>query len=259
MATIKDYSQAVSLANSHKRLFQYTRFEALEKIIGNKSLRLTRLDKVNDITENCQLIELWKKKIYVSCFTHREYESLFFWNAYSKGQSDGVMFSIERKYLSKLPIYTDEKCINDELNFCNKSSIDSPYSDEVSGLTWGIYDYSCIDIEYCDRKTNDDDDENFVGRKKYIEWDMEYESRLRVAIRPKILEVYADGNKLSYHKPKNEYLYAKLPKACLESLRIVLSPFAEKDLKERVIRLLKDNNLYENVSIFESVLTHEIQ
>lgn len=72
------YENAVYQANQHPVVHQYTTFEALDKIINNKSLRLTRIDLLNDTVENKHMLELWKKKVYVSCFTHREAESYFF-------------------------------------------------------------------------------------------------------------------------------------------------------------------------------------
>ena len=63
------YDQSVRSAQQHKEVHQYTTFAALEKIVGNKSLRFTRLDLLNDAIEDRLIIELWKSKVYVSCFT----------------------------------------------------------------------------------------------------------------------------------------------------------------------------------------------
>lgn len=78
------YVEAVESASHYKRLYQYTTYEALEKIITNNSLRLTRIDLLNDGVENQKVFKLWKNKVYVSCFTHREDESYFFWETYAK-------------------------------------------------------------------------------------------------------------------------------------------------------------------------------
>ena len=61
-----DYENAVASAKKHRLIHQYTTFEALEKILCNKSLRLTRVDQLNDIVENDRMLDLWKEKVYVS-------------------------------------------------------------------------------------------------------------------------------------------------------------------------------------------------
>ena len=42
------YQMAVERAKTHPIISQYTNLEALKKIIENKTLRLTRIDKLND-------------------------------------------------------------------------------------------------------------------------------------------------------------------------------------------------------------------
>ena len=62
------YQNATYQANQHTIVHQYTTFDALDKIVNNKSLRLTRIDLLNDTVENERILELWQKKIFVSCF-----------------------------------------------------------------------------------------------------------------------------------------------------------------------------------------------
>ena len=76
------YDNAVSQAKQHPLVHHYTTFDALNEIINNKSLQLTRIDLLNDTAENKSLHELWQKKVFVSCFTHRKTESYFFWKQY---------------------------------------------------------------------------------------------------------------------------------------------------------------------------------
>ena len=62
----------------HSLVHQYTTLAALDKIINNKSLRLTRIDLLNDTVENERMLELWQKKTFVSCFTHRTLNHISF-------------------------------------------------------------------------------------------------------------------------------------------------------------------------------------
>lgn len=251
-----NYIEAVESASHHKRLHQYTTYSALEKIITNKSLRFTRIDSLNDGIENQKILELWKNKVYVSCFTHRENESCFFWDTYGKKSPEGIMISFDTKQLQRLSIHPDERCEKDSLAGCKKSDLNHSFSSDDDLSSWGIYDYSCLDIAYVPRNITFESDDHFQGRIKYKEWDMEAETRLRVAIRPKCLDV---DKKAEYYRPENKYIFAKLSKSVLKSMSIILSPYASISTKDKVARLLKDNNLYEDVVISESVLTGEVK
>ena len=86
---------------------------------------------------------------------------------------------------------------------------------------------------------------------------MESETRIRVAIRPKCLEVRNKAAEIEYLTPENEYVFAKLPETCFESMVITLSPYADKTLRSKVEKLLLDNGLQDKVQIRDSVLTGE--
>ena len=251
------YENAVYQASQHPFVHQYTTFEALDKIINNKSLRLTRIDLLNDTVENKHMLELWKKKVYVSCFTHREVESYFFWKTYAKGDSTGVRLSIDAKLLCQSTIHPDAMCEEEQLSICEKTILGSSFSEAISSEAWGIYDSSLVDVLYIPRGQRLENIEHFQGRFKYVEWDAEEETRLRVAIRPKCLEFRAQGRELQYLTPSNEYVYVKLSDACFENMGITLSPFASDDLREKIEELLHKNNLIDKVRIHASVLTGE--
>lgn len=251
------YENSVYQANQHTIVHQYTTFDALDKIINNKSLRLTRIDLLNDTIENGHLIELWQKKIFVSCFTHREFESYFFWKTYAKGDSTGVRLSIDARLLCQSTIHPDAMCEEEQLSICKRTILESSFADAISSETWGIYDSSLVDVMYLPRGQHLENIEHHQGRFKYVEWDAEEETRLRVAIRPKCLEFKAQGHKLQYLTPSNEYVYVKLSDACFENMVITLSPFASDDLREKIEELLQKNNLIDKIQIHTSVLTGE--
>ena len=66
-------------------LSHYTSAEILKKILTDKVLKFNRIDKVNDLLEselfgNDEISHL----VYVSCFTHDDYESVPMWMIYGK-------------------------------------------------------------------------------------------------------------------------------------------------------------------------------
>lgn len=252
------YEKAVDSAKTHSIIFQYTNLCALKKIIGNKALRLTRVDQLNDLIENKNILNLWKGKVFVSCFTYREHESYFFWNTYAKGNPSGVMISFQARDLQKLEIYPDEKCRESPLEECKQSISNATFDENVSSKHWGVFDYSCLDVMYIPRVEIPQENEHFQGRIKYHEWDMECETRIRVAIRPKCYEFKNFCSLDPYYRPKDRYLYAKLPIECLEKMTITLSPFANDILQKEVENLLKDNNLFDKVKVIKSTLTEEL-
>lgn len=257
-----DYFSAVNSARNHKKLYQYTTIEALECIVKNKSLLLRRIDKLNDTVENERNSDLWKYKIYTACFTHRECESLFFWKTYAgkdfKGNSEGIMISFEANSLIYLSIHPDEKCEEPALVISEQKDYNVPFSPVVNSDSWVIYNYAWVDICYISRDIDDYEIPHFLGRFKYKEWDMECETRLRVAIRPLGEHIKKEKMNFLYLNPNNEQIYAKLSRLCLENMTITLSPFANENLATRVEDLLKKNGLYGKVKVKPSILTNEL-
>lgn len=253
------FKNAVNLAQQHNMIHQYTKYDALEKIVNNHSLRLTRLDLVNDSVENEALIELWKNRIFVSCFTHLDHESYFFWHTYSEGSSDGVMLSFDRSLLKNLRFYPDDICKDEPLDYCKRADANIQFSPDIDTNKWGIYDYSLIDVFYLSRDKSENDFENHLGRFKFNEWDMEKETRIRVALKPKCFEAKLEGTDIIYLKPKNKYIYAELPDNILETMIITLSPFSNDELQQKIEALLYKNCLYGKSMIRSSTLKGEIE
>lgn len=251
------YEHAVNSASKHMLLHQYTTFEALKKIISNRSLLLRRVDKLNDTVENSHMAEMWKEKVFVSCFTYRNHESYFFWQTYAKGNSEGVMFSLRNLDMQSFSIHPDATCEKEQLDKCEKTNNGIAFSATIDAGSWGIYDYSLVDITYCPRNVSFGAEKHFQGRIKYHEWDMEQETRLRVALRPKGKEYQFKEGRQDFYRPGDEFVYARLTQKCLESMVITLSPYADKTLRSKVEKLLLDNGLQDKVQIRDSVLTGE--
>ena len=204
--------------------------------------------------EGGKIVDLWKEKVYVACFSHIEHESMSFWNTYSNASEMGIAILFENDEWDEMPIYADETCNAQLLEKCNKSNALIKSQSNVSHNTWGIYDQSLIDIIYVNRDFSDP----FQGIYKYVEWDTESETRLRVSIRPKGLEFYGDGTQIKYHRPGEHYLYAKLTPNQLSKMQIILSPYSNNKLYQKVSALLGLNGLAEKIKVKNSVLKDEV-
>ena len=254
-----DYIKAVESAKKHGELHQYTQIEALEYIINNRALLFKRIDKLNDTIENKKNSNIWKSKIYTACFTHRKCESYFFWETYAKGNPNGVRVSFNSEFLRDLSLHPDEQCKQPSLLASKEKDYDIPFSADVTADFWEVYDYTLIDVVYVPRNMNMDDITRFQGRFKYEEWDMECETRARVAVRPIGRDAKNKKTDIEYLTPNNERLFGKLSQGCLESMKITLNPYANENLENRVNELLRKNGLYGKIKVNKSILLGEIQ
>lgn len=251
-----EYSKVEQAAHSHERLYHYTTIDTLEKILKNRTWRLKRIDKVNDLMENTKIEGLWKCKVFVACFTNRKYESYFFWKSYPQSGKEGVLISIDNKYLTdELVLVTDK---NVKLEMISRSDLyhDSYDNDE----DWGIYAFLKNDVTYLERNEKIDKN-NWEARYKYREWDMERETRIIVALRPKGIEYYLNDDNLDfkYHTPNFEYIDALLPIDCIKTIEITLNPWADDEVKSRVKNLLLELHLSNDIKVNKSSLSGELQ
>lgn len=219
------YCKLCELGRSHKILYHYTDIGGIKAILENNSLRLTRLDKVNDPCENNRIDELWSKKVYVGCFTHTLDNEDYFYNEYNHIR---LTVSIEQYAPS---VFFDSKCKN-KLETIKRGDFKYKEYDKVED--WGIYDVSFADIEYVENislsttkngrpicpgliKESQGKDEDGKSRN----WEQEKETRLRVTLKPKgpEFELKKETNSFLYPKPpeKLEYLYVPVPGTILQA------------------------------------------
>jgi len=77
-----------------KYLYHYTSIENLALILGNRTLRFSRTDLVNDLEEiNITDLPEIKKAVYISCWTASEKESIPLWNLYAS-KAKGVRIKL---------------------------------------------------------------------------------------------------------------------------------------------------------------------
>jgi len=239
------YEKSKKLALSHEKLYHYTNFEALEKILTNMTLRATRLDLVDDETENQRIDEFWKEKLFVVCFTHDEANEQKFWDNYTT-DNQGVRLEFEPKTLQNLMVYLDEKC-EKKLDYINRSDLQYNNKDD-----WGYIDISMLDVVYVDdlyegvvydedfSKLTHNDKTGFAKLKSYS-W--ENETRMRVALRPKGFENIMINKDFRVLKPNFEHIYIKITEEMLKSMRIILNPNADIEMKNQVESLCNKLNL----------------
>jgi len=78
------------------KIYHYTSIESLALILKNKTIRFSRLDKVDDIEESCYLSGPTKTNmgqyIFVSCWTREQAEILPMWKMYTDYQGVRICF-----------------------------------------------------------------------------------------------------------------------------------------------------------------------
>lgn len=256
MSFAETYKKAEESANKHRRLYHYTDFNSLRYIIKNHSLMLTRIDKVNDLMENRHLIDLWKEKVFVSCFTHRIPETYFFWKSYPKSCNDGVRIDFCNIALNNSEgIFWDSEC-KAAISAEKQSSFEM--KTEILNKDWLLHAFYKNDIIYA-KRGSESEYENWAARCKYKEWDLEEETRIIAALRPNCFEANLIDLKFEYHRPNEEAIFLKLPSKCIETMRITLNPWADETLRSKVESLLKEEGLHKIVKVYDSVLKGEIK
>ena len=210
------YTTLTKKASTYRYLYHYTSIDALEAILRNGSLRLSRLDLVNDPKENQRITSLWNSKVFVACFTNTLENELYFFKNYGKVRiilsnnftSPSVFFDSE--LTKKIPFFKSH------YNLSTNTSLNSyEQSDD-----WCIYDTSLADIYYtdnlCSHISNDGKESNaglikvkqgFDKHNTMQNWTIEKESRLRVTVRPIGSEFVSNKTVFYYPKPFFNYLF----------------------------------------------------
>ncbi len=210
------YDELSRKALAHNFLYHYTSISTLKVILKNKSLRLSRLDLVNDPEENKRITSLWNTKVYVACFTNTLESSKYFFENYGKVR---ITF---KNALVKRDVYFDSQLTNKLSDFCldynSKSDLKRKTYSEPQD--WCLFDVSFADVFYTDDLSmhiaNDGHEYNagLIKSRRGVDWkgikqdwSVEKESRLRVAVRPIGMEFIRKGISFDYPKPPFEYLY----------------------------------------------------
>jgi len=120
---------------------------------------------------------------------------------------------------------------------------------------WGYFNKSWANVEYTVNFSEFmlREEHLYGGLIKGIEWDYKEETRLRVAIRPKCLEVFKNGKDLVYKYPEFDYIYLQLSEDILNRCIITFNPWANKDFIAHAKKIVlasipsfDENNFYES-------------
>lgn len=90
------------------KIHHYTSIENLALILKNKTIRFTRLDKVDDGEEaglSCSGIPL-SYYTFVSCWTHQTEENIPLWKMYAGKEMKGVRITLDSDMFHKYPVHS---------------------------------------------------------------------------------------------------------------------------------------------------------
>lgn len=89
------------------KLFHYTSIGTLALILKNRSIRLSRLDTVDDVSESLSNDSVqYSKYLFVTCWTDKEEESIPFWNMYTPNMA-GVRIGLKTPIFQTYSIKSD--------------------------------------------------------------------------------------------------------------------------------------------------------
>ena len=229
---------------NRNKLSHYTSAEVLKKIISDKVLKFSRIDKVNDLLEselfgNIETSHL----VYISCFSHDEFESVPMWKIYGKkDQSIRLTLELVERDFSKNLIESQGNVINptDKEIYCFEKK-GNPKADWY--LTYSVKDilYKSEDMEknpirYYYKKSPDITREMYnltpMGSIKREEWSYEKETRLIAYLRNTVRANETDNKrKDGLPIPDIDYLLVPIKFDKLKSITVTFSPWMNASTK----------------------------
>ena len=234
----------IEQAYSSQRLYHYTTYESLLTIINGKSLRLSRLDLLNDKAELKLGFHDDVTNNYVISFTNKkEYVSM--WAMY--GKPSGIKLRLDFNTSAFI------KCINNLFYDSQKSnSITKKKKKKLFNIPSDSFDQVQLsDVVYLDKdsmrlrhdgrliKELSADDKiikRMTGFIKYDAWEFEKETRLRVRLHE---------NRDMKICNNRDYIYCGISDDLIKSFRITFNPWMSPLLKEEVRKSLCSVSGYE--------------
>lgn len=224
-------------AKENKRLYHYTTYEALLSIIKGRSLRLSRLDLLNDKAEQKLGYHDERLKNYVISFTQeKEYVSM--WAMYGKASGIKIRLDFDTKCF--------RNCINDfyfdsdkknRLSFYHVNALfgkgdasepirfsDVAYLDKANMILKHNTRSFSSDL-YVDRNLID----KLTGFVKYDAWEFEKETRLKVQL---------NEDRYSIDRKLPEYIYCGITEDLIRSFHVTFNPWMTPILKEEIRKSL---------------------
>lgn len=245
-------------------LSHYTTAEVLKKIFTNKMLKFNRIDKVNDRLEselfgNDEISHL----VYVSCFTHDDYESVPMWMIYGKKeQSVRLTFELSENDFAKHFIDDQENVISptdDEIIPYEKKghpNVDWYCTYTVKDILYDTKEIPENHIQYICQESPGTNKEMYtltaMGSIKLEAWKYEQETRLITYLR-----TTADTEGVTI--PDVDFLFVPINFNKLKSITVIFSPWMDSltkaDIKLFMAKMAKTELAGIDIKFKDSVLT----
>lgn len=250
-----DISNAVETHQQRTELSQYTDYDALKFIFCDRTLKLNRVDNVNDLNEKKIIAEKEiYQRVYISCFTHRIDEYIPHWHmyAYNNGvritfhKKKGVSFhelllDVSRPITGKFADKNDSK-----YRWLFKPSIKVP-----EDLNKWKFDIHSLDVQYGKKFIENNPIHVSVQQSnkidmvplaafKYEPWEFEEESRIVAFART----VY---DNIDFDSPN--YILIPITFDNLVKISITFSPWMSDKLKDEIREFIKKQTINEKIEI----------
>lgn len=227
-------------------LFHYTSIESLCLILRSKSLKFSRLDKVDDLDEaNTKNFPYAKSFVFVSCWTSEGNESLPLWKMYSSDMK-GVRIRLpvnmfKGRYLPDCEVASYPIISVDQSIYVKRNNLN--YSCQLIGPHQITYDPEALNNNDCFIENEDgtvEVDLLHLGSSKRMAWSFESEWRFKIIGMP--FEGKWKKQDFDQFKdiPTCESLFVNLDPSALSEIIVQLGPRATLAESEIVELLLKN-------------------
>lgn len=170
----------IDRAERHSYYYHYTSIDALKSMLQSKTLRLSHITKLNDLTEgfnhNNDL-----KNLYVGSFSFSSHESVALWSIYNSSLNKAIRIKFTKASILKT-IKNTVCCHNPETRkkyrIKNIKLVDITYfNDKTNSIRWNR---SLLTTKKCSNLKQICEDGDFTGAIKNIAW--EYETEVRILV-----------------------------------------------------------------------------
>ncbi len=251
---------AIQSANERREISHYTNLDALLCMLKTKTLKLNRIDRVNDLNEKLYINDQnIINQVFITCFTNRISEYIPHWFMYSKD-----VYGI-RVTFYKSKEHSIETCLLDPSRpiraFFNGEEITTLNStNDFHAVTpqekdWAV-EYKTLDVVYSSKLMKQNPVVRQaqvgllpIGALKTEDWSFENETRIVGLLRPK---VSADSI------PVADYLLMPVAFSRLDKIVITCGPWMTEDLKDTIKEIcekyLQGYNYSVKKSVFEKLI-----
>lgn len=262
-----------------KKLYHYTSLSNMMQILQNRTLRLNRLDRVNDSSDGMSTeFRQAFKFVFVSCWTYDPSENILHWGRYT--QDCGCRLEIPRDMFIKRPDVTNDLILVEQFNDITTAIEFSEPLTDIAGKLIGIklkpnfgfptnglianipilylfgptfVSYHTDELELLPKTSLDSRtiDLRTIGVRKFSFWKEEKEIRFRfLGTSEDIYEGYGEETYFDKHEIISDYLDIPLAYDALNEAVITFGPLTEKKDAKKLINYCKKE--YPSIKFKES-------